>query len=90
MTSHVCLVCVSCACARVLTEKDTLCLGLSQNGLEDPEQGLGQLLLQVVLGVDGNVVLQHEDGVLLMTTQLGMQELTSVRAHEVRETNKGT
>ena len=53
-----------CVCVCSLTEQDALCLALSQNGLKYPEQRFGQLLLQVILGVDGNVVLQHEDGVL--------------------------
>lgn len=47
-----------------LTEQDALCLALSQDGLKYSQQGFGQLLLQVVLCVYGNVVLQHIDGVL--------------------------
>ena len=69
-----------------LTEQDALCLALSKNGLKYPEQGLGQLLLQVILGVDGNVVLQHVDRVLRMV----MEELTSVGAHKVIETGNTT
>lgn len=49
---------------RRLTEQDVLGLALSQDGLKYSQQGFGQLLLQVVLCVDGNVVLQHEDRVL--------------------------
>lgn len=51
-----------CVCR--LTEQDALCLALSQDGLKYSQQGLGQLLLQVVLCVDGNVVFQHKDRVL--------------------------
>lgn len=50
-----------------LTEQDVLCLRLSQDGLKYPHQGLGQLLFQVVLCVDGNGVLQHIDRVLKAT-----------------------
>ena len=53
-----------CVCCCKLTEQDVLCLGLSQDGLKYSHQGLGQLLLQVVLCVDGNVVFQHKDRVL--------------------------
>lgn len=48
----------------ILTEEDVFCLGLSQDGLKYSQQRLGQLLLQVVLCVDGNCVLQHKDWVL--------------------------
>lgn len=51
-------------CVSRLTEQDTLCFTLSQNGLKYSQQGLRQLLLQVVLCVDGNVVLQNIDGIL--------------------------
>lgn len=47
-----------------LTEQHRLCTALAQNGLKDAQQRLGQLLLQVVLGVDGQAVLQHKQGVL--------------------------
>lgn len=47
-----------------LTEQDALCFALSQDGLKYSQQRFGQLLLQVVLCVNGNVVLQHVDGVL--------------------------
>lgn len=47
-----------------LTEQDVLCLALSQDWLKYSQQGLGQLLLQVVLCVYRNVVLQHKDRVL--------------------------
>lgn len=58
-------VCVR-ACVHVsgLTEQDTLCFALSQDRLKYSQQGLRQLLLQVVLCVDGNIVLQHIDGIL--------------------------
>lgn len=49
---------------QVLTEQDTLSFALSQDGFKYPEQWLRQLLLQVVLCVDGNGVLQHVDRVL--------------------------
>lgn len=47
-----------------LTEQDTFSFALSQDGFKYPEQGLRQLLLQVVLRVDGNGVLQHVDWIL--------------------------
>lgn len=53
---------MECVCR--LTEQDTLCFALSQDGLKYSQQGLGQLLLQVVLCVNGNGVLQHIDRVL--------------------------
>ena len=37
---------------------------LAQDGLEDAQERLGELLLQVVLRVDGQAVLQYEQGVL--------------------------
>ena len=49
---------------KLLTQKDGLCLLVPQDGLKDAQQRLGQLVLQVVLRVDGDVVLQHEDWVL--------------------------
>lgn len=51
-----------CVCR--LTEQDALRFALSQDGLKYSQQGLGQLLLEVVLCVDGNGVLQHIDRVL--------------------------
>lgn len=50
-----------------LTEQDTLCFALAEDGLKYSQQGFGQLLFQVVLSVDGNVVLQHVDRVLKAT-----------------------
>ena len=47
-----------------LTEQDALCFALSQDGLKYSQQGFGQLLLEVVLCVDGNGVLQYIDRVL--------------------------
>lgn len=47
-----------------LTEQHGFCTALAQNGLKDAQQWLGQLLLQVVLSVDGQTVLQHKQGVL--------------------------
>lgn len=47
-----------------LTEQHGFCTALAQNGLKDAQQRLGQLLFQVVLGVDGQAVLQHKQGVL--------------------------
>lgn len=65
-------------CVCVLTEQDTLSFALSKYGFKYSEERLGQLLLQVVLCVDGNGVLQHIDrvlqqrvegaGVIVMTT----------------------
>lgn len=49
---------------RERTQQDALRLALPQDGLKYSQQGFGQLLLQVVLGVDGNVVLQHVDRIL--------------------------
>lgn len=61
----ICKQLTSCpSCIFALTKQNAFCLGFSQNGLKYPQQGLGQLLLQVVLCVNGNVVLQHIDGVL--------------------------
>ena len=37
---------------------------LPQDGFEDAQQGFGELVVEVVLRVDGNAVLQHVDGVL--------------------------
>ena len=48
----------------VLTEQHRLRLVFAQDRLEDPQQGFAQLVLQVVLAVDGNTVLQHIDRVL--------------------------
>ncbi len=45
------------------TSEERLGLGLAEDGLEDAPQGLGQLVVQVVLGVDGHVVLENVDGV---------------------------
>lgn len=53
-----------CARVRVLTEQDTLGFALPQDGFKYSEQGFRQLLLQVVLRVDGNGVFQHKDRVL--------------------------
>lgn len=53
-----------------LTEQDAFGFALSQDGLKYSQQGLGQLLLQVVLRVNWNVVLQHIDGVLRQTRAL--------------------
>lgn len=47
-----------------LTEQHGFRTALAQNGLKDAQQRLGQLLLQVVLSVDGQAVLQHKQGVL--------------------------
>lgn len=53
-----------CVCACALTEQDTLGFALPQDGFKYSKQGFRQLLLQVVLCVDGNGVLQHIDRVL--------------------------
>lgn len=47
-----------------LTQQHGLGTALAQDGLEDAQERLGELLLQVVLRVDGQAVLQHEQGVL--------------------------
>ena len=46
------------------TQQHGLRAALAQNGLEDAQERLGELLLQVVLCVDGQAVLQYEQGVL--------------------------
>lgn len=46
------------------TQQHGLGPALAQDGLEDAQQRLGELLLKVVLRVDGQAVLQHEEGVL--------------------------
>lgn len=48
-----------------LTEQDTLRFCLSQYRLKYSQQGLGKLLVQVILSVNGNVVLQHIDRILM-------------------------
>lgn len=40
-----------------LTQQHRLCTALAQNGLKDAQERLGQLLLQVVLSIDGQAVL---------------------------------
>lgn len=47
-----------------LTQQHRLCTALTQDGLKDAQERLGQLLLQVVLRVNGQAVLQHKQGVL--------------------------
>ena len=37
---------------------------VSQDGLKDPEQGFGQLVVKVVRGIYGNIVLQDVDRIL--------------------------
>ena len=46
------------------TQQHSLSAALAQDGLEDAQEGLGELLFQVVLRVDGQAVLQHKEGVL--------------------------
>lgn len=53
------------------TQQHGLGTALAQDGLEDTQERLGQLLLQVVLSVDGQAVLQHEQGVLQAQQQQG-------------------
>lgn len=53
-----------CMLAKFLTQELVFSLGVSQNGLKYPEQGLGQLVLEVVCCVYGDVVLQDIDRVL--------------------------
>ncbi len=75
-----------CVCR--LTEQDALCLALSQDGLKYSQQGFGQLLLQVVLCVDGNVVLQHIDGVLKQhVEESGLNMLLNRKGGCTNETN---
>lgn len=55
---------LQCRPSAHLTQQHSLRTALAQNGLKDAQEGLGELLLQVVLRVDGQTVLQHEEGVL--------------------------
>lgn len=56
---------------RPRTQQHGLGAALAQDGLEDAQERLGELLLQVVLRVDGQAVLQHEQGVLRAERQNG-------------------
>ncbi len=49
---------------RVVAREQLLCLALTQDGLEDADQRLGELVLEIVLCVNRDVVLEHVDGVL--------------------------
>lgn len=46
------------------TQQHGLRAAFAQDGLEDAQERLGELLLQVVLRVDGQAVLQYKQGVL--------------------------
>ena len=49
--------------ARVFARQQLARLLLAQDGLEDAAERLGQLVVQVVLGVDRDVVFEHVDGI---------------------------
>lgn len=69
------------------TQQHGLGSALAQDGLEDAQQRLGELLLQVVLRVDGQAVLQHEQGVLWAQRPAGSHSgsgVTGTRSHWLR------
>jgi hypothetical protein len=47
----------------VLTGQELTSLFLTQDGLEDTTKRLGKLVVKVISGIDGQVVLQDEDGI---------------------------
>lgn len=56
---------------RVLARQQLPGLALAQDRVEDTAQRLGELVVEVVLGVDGDVVLEHEDGIFAPLVILG-------------------
>ncbi len=57
--------------ARVLARQELAGLLLAEDGVEDAAEGLGELVVEVVLCVDGHVVFEHEDGVFALFVVFG-------------------
>ena len=57
--------------ARVFACEELASFLLAEDGVEDSAQGLGELVVEVVFRVDGDVVFEHEDGVFASLVVLG-------------------
>ena len=57
--------------ARVLARQELARLFVAEDGVEDAAEGLGELVVEVVFRVDGDVVLEYEDGVFAPLVVLG-------------------
>lgn len=57
--------------AGVLAREELAGLLLAEDGLEDADEGFGELVVEVIFCVDGNVVFEHEDWVLGALVVLG-------------------
>ena len=49
-----------------LTKECILRLVFTENGFENPQQGIHQLMFQIMIGINWYVILQHVDWILLV------------------------
>lgn len=49
--------------ARVFAREELTSLFFAEDGVEDSREGFGELVVEIVFRVDGQVVLEHEDGI---------------------------
>ena len=57
--------------ARVFAREELAGFLLAEDGVEDPAEGFRELVVEVVFRVDGDVVLEHEDGIFAPLVVLG-------------------